>query len=78
MTHLSVATPTQNYSESDDLIFEIGDEDIETKKKHADDRVGYGVESDVEEDDIEVGDDDDTIDEFADFDEDWDDNSEIE
>jgi hypothetical protein len=50
MTQTSVATPTQNYSENDDLVFEIGDEDIETpKKKHDDDHVGYGIEAEPED-----------------------------
>ncbi len=50
MTQKSVATPPQNYLE-DDLIFEIGDEDIETpKKKRADDdHVGYGIETEAED-----------------------------
>ncbi|AKM77931.1 MAG: hypothetical protein UY31_C0017G0013 [Candidatus Wolfebacteria bacterium GW2011_GWE1_48_7] len=66
MTHQRVATPVQNYVESEDLIFEIGDEDIETpKKKVADDHVGYGFEAEPEEDDV-VGSEDE-IDEFADF-----------
>jgi hypothetical protein len=66
MTQTSVVTPTQNYSESDDLIFEIGDEDIETKRKHTpDDRVGYGVEAESE-DEVEP-EDSDPLDEFDDF-----------
>lgn len=65
MTQMSVAIPTQNYSESDDLIFEIGDEDIETKRKHVpDDRVGYGVEAEPED---EVEPEDLEPDEFDDF-----------
>lgn len=66
MTQTSVATPTQNYSENDDLVFEIGDEDIETKKKRADDdRVGYGLE--IEPDEEPEVEDSDPLDEFEEF-----------
>ncbi len=76
MTHQSVATPTQNYLESEDLVLEIGDEDIETKKKRADDdRVGYGVEAEESED--EPADVDEDIDDFEGF-EDWDEEEELE
>lgn len=68
MTQKSVATPPQNYLENDDLIFEIGDEDeIETpKKKRADDdHIGYGIETESEEDvEEEVEDPLDGFDEF--------------
>lgn len=67
MTQTSVATPTQNYLENDDLVFEIGDEDTETKKKHVDDdRIGYGVETETE-DEADVEDADSLDDEFEDF-----------
>lgn len=68
MTQHSVATPVQNYVESEDLIFEIGDEeDIETpgKKKVPDDHAGYGFEAEADEEDIVE--DDDTVEEFEDF-----------
>lgn len=67
MTQHSVATPVQNYVESEDLIFEIGDEDIETpnKKKVPDDHVGYGFETEPDEEG--VVEDDDLIEEFEDF-----------
>lgn len=68
MTQHSVATPVQNYVESEDLIFEIGDEDdIETPKKKSvdDDHAGYGFETESDEDDtLDNGDD---IEEFEDF-----------
>lgn len=73
MTQTRVATPTQNYSESEDLVFEIGDEDIETKKKRADDdRVGFGLETEPE-DEIEA-EDADLLEDFDEFE--WSDESE--
>lgn len=71
MTQKSVATPTQNYLENEDLVFEIGDEEIETKKKRGDDdHVGYGHEVDPADEDISSGDDDGDgeLDEFSGFD----------
>lgn len=67
MTQHSVATPVLNYVESEDLIFEIGDEDIETPKKKSDDgRDGYGFETEQDEETV-ADEDDDSIDEFEDF-----------
>lgn len=67
MAQHSVATPIQNYVESEDLIFEIGDEDIETPKKKGadDDHAGYGFETESNEDEVVEGSDD--IEEFEDF-----------
>lgn len=68
MTQARVATPTQNYLENEDLVFEIGDEETETRKKRGDDdHLGYGHETEPEEEDI-VEEDDDIDDEFSDFD----------
>ncbi|EKD24327.1 MAG: hypothetical protein ACD_81C00052G0001 [uncultured bacterium] len=75
MTQERIATPILNYSESEDLIFEIGDEEPTTTKKSAnDDRVGYGHEVEPDEESDIVEEDDDILDEFSDFD--WDDEEE--
>lgn len=70
----SVVAPTQNYLESEDLIFEIGDEEVETKKKRDDDHAGYGHE-DIESEEGEVEVEDDSLDEFDDFD--WGEDDEV-
>lgn len=64
----SVVTPVQNYLESEDLIFEIGDEETDPKKKPDDDRVGFGHDGDdIETEEPEEDPDADTLDEFDDF-----------
>lgn len=71
MTQKSVAAPTQNYSENEDLVFEIGDEEVETKKKRGDDdHLGYGHETEPVDEDIvaDEDEDDDGLDEFSGFD----------
>ncbi|OGM93660.1 hypothetical protein A2524_03690 [Candidatus Wolfebacteria bacterium RIFOXYD12_FULL_48_21] len=77
MAQESVATPTQNYLENEDLVFEIGDEEIETKKKRGDDdHVGYGQEAEPADDDIVSGDEEDVeLEEFSGFD--WADEEDI-
>lgn len=77
MAQESVATPTQNYLENEDLVFEIGDEESETKKKRGDDdHLGYGHETEpVDEDIVSDDDEDGELDEFSGFD--WADEEDI-
>ena len=77
MAQESVATPTQNYLENEDLVFEIGDEEIETKKKRGDDdHFGSGQEAEPADDDIVSGDEEDVeLEEFSGFD--WADEEDI-
>lgn len=77
MTQESVAAPTQNYLENEDLVFEIGDEEVETKKKRGDDdHLGYGHEAETADEDIVPDEDEDgELDEFSGFD--WADEEDI-
>ena len=61
MAQHSIATPAQNYVESEDLVFEIGDEEPAKKKRGNDDRIGFGHEAESSDDDFEGGE------EFDDF-----------
>ncbi|OGM93382.1 hypothetical protein A2333_03005 [Candidatus Wolfebacteria bacterium RIFOXYB2_FULL_49_7] len=77
MAQENVAAPAQNYLENEDLVFEIGDEEVETKKRRGDDdHVGYGQETEPADDDI-ISDDEeeDGIEEFSGFD--WADEEDI-
>lgn len=77
MAQKSVAAPPQNYSDSEDLIFEIGDEEVEPKKRRGDDdHLGYGHEAEpIDEHPDAADDDDDDLEEFSGFD--WADEDDI-
>ena len=66
MAHNGISAPVRNYTESEDLIFEIGDEETTPRKKRSsDDHVGYGIETEPDElGDIEDG--GDSFEEFSD------------
>lgn len=65
MEALRVITPVQSYLKDEDIMFEIGDEDIETPKKSGadDDHAGYGFETEEEEGEEP----EEPVDEFSDF-----------